>query len=256
MTLTPTSVRLDLKCGKGAISPGETCTKGPATKVEAPPTKRKYTPRATKTEKFLKRAGAAGVLSGAAVSLGGLATGNARLAMHGLAGATAAAGAYNAGEAMGFERRGEKGKAKVARARAALGLGYGVGVAIGTEKGFADIRRAQAQRRTQQSTYTGTYGRGTYGSTGAGSRAGAGGRNAPRRGYQGDPFAEIGVSRNASKTELKRAWLAQMRKHHPDVGGDPEKAKKINEAYQEILRSRGDSVYADGFDIDWSAITL
>lgn len=34
MTLTHTSLRLDLKCGKGAISEGEKCTKGPATKVE------------------------------------------------------------------------------------------------------------------------------------------------------------------------------------------------------------------------------
>jgi hypothetical protein len=34
MTLTPASLRLDLKCGKGAISEGEKCTKGNATKVE------------------------------------------------------------------------------------------------------------------------------------------------------------------------------------------------------------------------------
>lgn len=33
MTLTPSSIRFDLKCGKGAISKGEKCTKGPATKV-------------------------------------------------------------------------------------------------------------------------------------------------------------------------------------------------------------------------------
>lgn len=33
MALTPASLRLDLKCGKGAISEGEKCTKGPATKV-------------------------------------------------------------------------------------------------------------------------------------------------------------------------------------------------------------------------------
>ena len=33
MTLTPSSIRLDLKCGKGAISEGEKCTKGPSSKV-------------------------------------------------------------------------------------------------------------------------------------------------------------------------------------------------------------------------------
>lgn len=35
MTITPASLRTDLKCGKGAISPGEKCTKGPATKVQS-----------------------------------------------------------------------------------------------------------------------------------------------------------------------------------------------------------------------------
>lgn len=34
MTLTPRTIRLDLKCGNGAISPGEKCTKGPAQRVE------------------------------------------------------------------------------------------------------------------------------------------------------------------------------------------------------------------------------
>jgi len=49
-----------------------------------------------------------------------------------------------------------------------------------------------------------------------------------------------------------------MRENHPDAGGDPEKAKNINAAYQEIMRRRGrrDSIYADGFDIDWAAIAI
>jgi hypothetical protein len=33
LTLTPATLRLDLKCGKGAISKGEKCTKGPAQRV-------------------------------------------------------------------------------------------------------------------------------------------------------------------------------------------------------------------------------
>lgn len=33
MTITPRTIRTDLKCGKGAISEGEKCSKGPATKV-------------------------------------------------------------------------------------------------------------------------------------------------------------------------------------------------------------------------------
>lgn len=34
MTLTPSAVRSDLKCGKGAISKGEKCTKGPSTEAK------------------------------------------------------------------------------------------------------------------------------------------------------------------------------------------------------------------------------
>lgn len=34
MALTPASVRADLKCGKGSISPGEKCTKGAAQKAK------------------------------------------------------------------------------------------------------------------------------------------------------------------------------------------------------------------------------
>ncbi len=34
MTLTPSTVRFDLKCGKGAISQGEKCTKGPSTEAK------------------------------------------------------------------------------------------------------------------------------------------------------------------------------------------------------------------------------
>ena len=41
MTLTPAALRLDLKCGGGAISEGEKCTKGAATKAEKPNSVRK-----------------------------------------------------------------------------------------------------------------------------------------------------------------------------------------------------------------------
>jgi DnaJ like chaperone protein len=93
----------------------------------------------------------------------------------------------------------------------------------------------------------------------AGYRGAQGGaRRPPRRGYQGDPFKDLGVSPSASAADLKKAWKRQMMQHHPDRGGNPETAKKINSAYQAILKSRGikDSIYADGFDIDWAAIAI
>lgn len=41
----------------------------------------------------------------------------------------------------------------------------------------------------------------------------------------------LGVSRTATKEEIKKAYKEIARKCHPDKGGDPEKFKKINEAY-------------------------
>ena len=49
MSLTPAALRLDLKCGKGAISPGEKCTKGAAQRVNpAPPGSAPRTPQVSK----------------------------------------------------------------------------------------------------------------------------------------------------------------------------------------------------------------
>jgi len=40
------------------------------------------------------------------------------------------------------------------------------------------------------------------------------------------------VQASADEVEIKKAYHAQARIHHPDKGGDPEKFKKIHEAYQ------------------------
>lgn len=54
----------------------------------------------------------------------------------------------------------------------------------------------------------------------------------------------LGVPRSASKDEIKKAYKDIARKAHPDKGGDPEKFKKINEAYgvlsDDELRARYD----------------
>jgi len=46
-----------------------------------------------------------------------------------------------------------------------------------------------------------------------------------------DYYECLGVSRNASEKELKKAYKTKSMKHHPDRGGDEEEFKKINEAY-------------------------
>ena len=42
----------------------------------------------------------------------------------------------------------------------------------------------------------------------------------------------LGVSKNASDSEIKKAWKKLALKEHPDKGGDPEKFKKIQSAYE------------------------
>lgn len=65
-----------------------------------------------------------------------------------------------------------------------------------------------------------------------------------------DPYEVLGVSREASDEEIKRAWRRLVREHHPDrlvAQGMPEEMVKqandrlaaINAAYEKIARERG-----------------
>jgi molecular chaperone DnaJ len=47
-----------------------------------------------------------------------------------------------------------------------------------------------------------------------------------------DYYEILGVPKNASVDEIKRAYRKLAHQHHPDKGGDAEKFKEINEAYQ------------------------
>jgi len=253
MTLTPTSLRLDLKCGRGAISEGEKCTKGAATK---------RAPRAGATERILKRAGTLGAVGSLGYTAVSLLRGKGGQATGGLSAFMASSAAYNAGEAIGYERKGQKGKANLAKMNAGIAAGYAT-LGAGLLAGETYIRRKYTQNVANAAGRAGPYAYGTGqrppGAGGAGYRGAQGGaRRPPSRGYQGDPFRELGVSASASAADLKKAWKAKMMQHHPDRGGDPETAKRINAAYQAILRSKGikDSIYADGFNIDWEAIAL
>lgn len=53
-----------------------------------------------------------------------------------------------------------------------------------------------------------------------------------------DYYDVLGVSKNASTDEIKKAYRKAAHQHHPDKGGDAEKFKEINEAYQVLSDSQ------------------
>lgn len=63
-----------------------------------------------------------------------------------------------------------------------------------------------------------------------------------------DPYEILGVSKNASEDEVKKAYRKLAMKHHPDKGGDPEEFKKIQSAYDRIIKGESEEEHGHGFD--------
>ena len=71
-----------------------------------------------------------------------------------------------------------------------------------------------------------------------------------------NPYEVLGVSRNASIDEIKRAYKEHSRKYHPDsYVGNPlsslaeEKFKQVQEAYDAIMKEKnGDFNYTDNYN--------
>ena len=52
--------------------------------------------------------------------------------------------------------------------------------------------------------------------------------------HQFDPHAVLGVSRSASKRQIRRAYLALAKQHHPDRGGDAARFDEITKAWKQL----------------------
>ena len=61
-----------------------------------------------------------------------------------------------------------------------------------------------------------------------------------------DYYDILGISRNASDDEIKKAFHQLAHKHHPHKGGDEKKFKEINEAYQ-VLSNKEKRTQYDKF---------
>merc|ERR1712188_320719 len=62
----------------------------------------------------------------------------------------------------------------------------------------------------------------------------------------------LGVEKNATESEIKKAYRKLAMKHHPDKGGDPDKFKEMTEAHTVLSdpdkRQRYDRFGADGVE--------
>ncbi|TFB08058.1 molecular chaperone DnaJ [Candidatus Atribacteria bacterium MT.SAG.1] len=61
-----------------------------------------------------------------------------------------------------------------------------------------------------------------------------------------DYYNILGVTKDASQTDIKKAYYKLAHKYHPDKGGDEKKFKEVNEAYQ-VLSSKSKRQQYDSF---------
>lgn len=69
-----------------------------------------------------------------------------------------------------------------------------------------------------------------------------------------DYYKTLGVSKNATADEIKKAYRKMARENHPDAGGDEEKFKDINEAYEVLSDDKKRQLYDQYGTADQSQI--
>ena len=65
-----------------------------------------------------------------------------------------------------------------------------------------------------------------------------------------DPYSVLGVSRDASDDEIKKAYRRMSRKYHPDIAGPEfeDKFKEVNNAYEVLSDPQKRQMYDAGVD--------
>ena len=58
-----------------------------------------------------------------------------------------------------------------------------------------------------------------------------------------DYYDKLGISRNASASEIKQAFRRKAKDLHPDKGGDPKKFQEVNEAYDTLKDPQKKQMY-------------
>lgn len=56
-------------------------------------------------------------------------------------------------------------------------------------------------------------------------------------------YERLGVERGADTNEIRKAYMVAARTHHPDKGGDPEKFKEIQKAYEILSDGQKRAIY-------------
>lgn len=210
-----TAERLDKKCGASGIPDNAKCTKGNEAQVGSTGSNEADKSSKTKANKFNFWSGI-GAVQGTIGTIGSIANAGNHLRNYQLSGGEAshlwAAGIEGVSGAL----RGMSVKEYV-QGNNAKGFGYQLG-ATGTQIGgalglmaYGQHKAEQAEKRRQASTN-----------------------------YEGsDPFKDLGVSKNATAAEIKKAFYEKARKAHPDQGGSAAEMARINSAYKEALSRVG-----------------
>lgn len=209
MSLTPASIRRDKKCGASGIPDNAKCTKGTGTAQATPNTPgRAPKKRASNPPDILNtiRAGI-GTLGMAGYTLEAAdlykkSGGNPALLAVGLG---AAGATYLQGKAAVKFAQGKSSEGYLNQLGSVASLGAGLGGAYAV----SNWQEAQRKRRAETG-YTGS-----------------------------DPFKDLGISKNASPEEIRKAYLKRAQAAHPDQGGSNEAMAKVNAAYKEALRQVG-----------------